>query len=340
MAIRVGINGFGRIGRLVVRRMMQQAGMFEVVGVNDITDVKTLAMLFKYDSIHRTYPGTVSFDDKNLIIDGQKIPVMAENDPTKLPWKDLGADIVVESTGKFTSRGGDGKPGYASHLEAGAKKVVLSAPAKDSPDLTCVLGVNDDQLKPEHTCISNASCTTNCLAPVAKVLHEKFGIVRGLMTTVHAYTNDQKVLDAPHKDLYRARAAAANIIPTSTGAAKAVGLVIPELKGKLTGIAMRVPVVTGSVVDLVAELKRPVEAAEINAAIKEAAEGKLKGILQYTEDPIVSSDVIGNPHSSIFAAPWTQVMEGTMVKVVSWYDNEWGYSCRTVDLVERLASML
>jgi len=340
VAIRVGINGFGRIGRLVVRRMMQSAGQFQIVGVNDITDVKTLAMLFKYDSVHRTYPGTVSFDEKNLIIDGQKIPVMAEKDPTKLPWKDLGADIVVESTGVFTSRGGDGKPGYASHLEAGAKKVVLSAPAKDNPDLTCVLGVNDDQLKPEHKCVSNASCTTNCLAPVAKVLHEKFGIVRGLMTTVHAYTNDQRVLDLPHKDLYRARAAAANIIPTSTGAAKAVGLVIPELKGKLTGIAMRVPVVTGSVVDLVAELKRPVEAAEINAAVKEAAEGKLKGILQYTEDPIVSSDVIGNPHSSIFAAPWTQVMEGSMVKVVAWYDNEWGYSCRTVDLVERLARLL
>lgn len=320
--------------------MMEQKGTFQIVGVNDITDVKTLAVLFKYDSVHRPYRGTVEHDEKNLIIDGQKIPVMAEKDPAKLPWKNLGADIVVESTGVFTSRGGDGKAGYGSHLDAGAKKVVLSAPAKDSPDLTCVIGVNDDQLKPEHKCISNASCTTNCLAPVAKVLNEKFGIVRGLMTTVHAYTNDQRVHDLPHKDLYRARAAGLNIIPTSTGAAKAVGLVIPELKGKLTGISMRVPVATGSVVDLVAELKRPVEAAEINAAMKEAAEGKLKGILQYTEDPIVSTDVIGNPYSSIFAAPWTQVIESSMVKVISWYDNEWGYSCRTVDLVERMGKML
>lgn len=339
MAIRVGINGFGRIGRLVARRMMEKPDLFQIVGINDITDVKTLAMLFKYDSVHRMYKGTVDFDDKNLIIDGKKIPVCAEKDPFKLPWKDLGAEVVVESTGVFTARGDDAKPGYGAHLKAGARKVVLSAPAKDTPDLTCVLGVNDDQLKPEHTCISNASCTTNCLAPVAKVLNDKFGIVRGLMTTVHAYTNDQRVLDLPHKDLYRARAAAANIIPTSTGAAKAVGLVIPELKGKLTGIAMRVPVPTGSVVDLVAELKRPVEAAEINAAVKEAAEGKMKGILLYTEDPIVSSDIIGCSYSSIFAAPWTQVIEGSLVKVVSWYDNEWGYSCRTVDLVERLAKL-
>lgn len=339
MAIRVGINGFGRIGRLVARRMMEKPDVFQIVGINDITDVKTLAMLFKYDSVHRMYKGTVDFDEKNLIIDGKKIPVCAEKDPFKLPWKDLGAEVVVESTGVFTARGDDAKPGYGAHLKAGARKVILSAPAKDTPDLTCVLGVNDDQLKAEHTCISNASCTTNCLAPVAKVLNDKFGIVRGLMTTVHAYTNDQRVLDLPHKDLYRARAAAANIIPTSTGAAKAVGLVIPELKGKLTGIAMRVPVPTGSVVDLVAELKRPAEAAEINAAVKEAAEGKMKGILLYTEDPIVSSDIIGCSYSSIFAAPWTQVIEGSLVKVVSWYDNEWGYSCRTVDLVERVAKL-
>ncbi|GAB6167353.1 type I glyceraldehyde-3-phosphate dehydrogenase [Thermostilla marina] len=339
MAIRVGINGFGRIGRLVARRILQLGDKFEIVGINDITDNKTLAMLFKYDSVHGRYPGEVSYDDANLIVDGKKIPVSAERDPSKLPWGDLGAEVVVESTGVFRARGGDGKPGYASHLEAGAKKVVISAPAKDDPDLTCVLGVNDNLLTAEHKCVSNASCTTNCLAPVAKVLHENFGIVRGLMTTVHAYTNDQRVLDLPHSDLYRARAAAQNIIPTTTGAAKAVGLVIPELKGKLTGIAMRVPVPTGSVVDLVAELSKPATADAINAAVKRASENELKGILAYTEDPIVSSDIIDDSHSSIFAAPFTQVISDTMVKIVSWYDNEWGYSCRTVDLIEKLAAL-
>ena len=339
MAIRVGINGFGRIGRLVFRGLMAKPSVFEVVGINDITAVKMLAVLTKYDSIHRRYPGTVESDDKHLIVDGKKIPIMAEKDPAKLPWKDLGADIVVESTGVFTARGGGGKSGYASHLDAGAKKVVLSAPAKDEPDLTCVLGVNDDQLKPEMTCVSNASCTTNCLAPVAMVLHEKFGIVKGLMTTIHAYTNDQRVQDLPHSDPYRARAAALNIIPTSTGAAKAVGLVLPALKGKLTGISLRVPVPTGSVVDLVCEMAKPVTIDAVNAAIKEAAEGRLKGILKYTDDPIVSSDVIGDPASSIFVGPWTQVIADTMLKVVIWYDNEWAYSCRTVELVERLAKM-
>jgi glyceraldehyde 3-phosphate dehydrogenase len=339
VAIRVGINGFGRIGRLVFRGLMAKPDVFEVVGINDITDVKTLAILTKYDSIHRRYPGTVDKDDKNLIVDGKKIPIMAERDPAKLPWKDLGADIVVESTGAFTSRGGGGKPGYASHLDAGAKKVVLSAPAKDEPDLTCVLGVNDDQLRPEMKCVSNASCTTNCLAPVVKVLHEKFGIVKGLMTTIHAYTNDQRIQDLPHSDPYRARAAALNIIPTSTGAAKAVGLVLPALKGKLTGISLRVPVPTGSVVDLVVEMARPVTADAVNAAIKEAAEGRLKGILKYTDDPIVSSDVIGDPASSIFVGPWTQVIGDTMLKIIAWYDNEWAYSCRTVELIERLAKM-
>jgi glyceraldehyde 3-phosphate dehydrogenase len=259
--------------------------------------------------------------------------------PSELPWSELGVDVVIESTGVFTRRAAGGKPGYDSHLEAGAKKVVLSAPAKDEPDLTVVLGVNDDKLTGDLKCVSNASCTTNCLAPIAKVLHETFGIDRGLMTTVHAYTNDQNVQDQPHSDLYRARAAAQNIIPTSTGAAKAVGLVIPELQGKLTGIALRVPVATGSVVDLTVDLTAKVTADGVNAAIQKAAEGPLQDILKYTEDPIVSSDIIGDPHSSIFAAPFTQVMQDDMVKVVSWYDNEWGYSCRTADLVAKIGAM-
>ncbi len=338
MAIRVGINGFGRIGRLVFRGLMEKPDIFEVVGINDLTDNRTLATLLKYDSIHRRYPGTVDHDDENLIVEGKKIAAMAERDPAELPWKKLDAEIILESTGAFRGRAADGKPGFDSHLKAGAKKVVISAPAK-GPDLTCVLGVNDDKLRAEHTCISNASCTTNCLAPVAKVLNDKFGIVKGLMTTVHSYTNDQVVHDFPHKDLYRARAAAMNIIPTTTGAAKAVGLVIPELQGKLTGMALRVPTPTGSVVDLTVELAKPVTTDAVNAAIKEAAEGKLKGILKYTEDPIVSSDVIGDPHSSIFAADWTQVVGDTMLKVISWYDNEWGYSCRSVDLIEKIAKV-
>jgi glyceraldehyde 3-phosphate dehydrogenase len=339
VAIRVGINGFGRIGRLVFRGLMEKPELFEVVGINDITDNRTLAMLLKYDSIHRRYPGEVEYDDENLTVDGKQIRAMAVRDPAALPWGELGAEVILESTGVFRARGGGGKPGYASHLDAGAKKVVISAPAKDDPDLTCVLGVNDDQLKPEHKCISNASCTTNCLAPVAKVLHEKWEIVRGLMTTIHSYTNDQRVLDMPHSDLYRARAAALNIIPTTTGAAKAVGLVIPELKGKMTGMAMRVPTPTGSVVDLTVEMAKPVTADAVNAAMKEAAAGSLNGILKYTEDPIVSSDVIGDPHSSIFAADFTEVMADTMLKVVSWYDNEWAYSCRSVDLIEKIAKI-
>lgn len=339
MAIRVGINGFGRIGRLVFRVMMERRGVFEVVGINDITDTKTLAILLKYDSIHRRFPGTVEHDDQNLIVNGKKIPVMAVKDPSTLPWAKLGAEVVLESTGVFTSRGSDEKPGYASHLKAGARKVILSAPAKDEPDLTCVLGVNDDQLKPQHQCVSNASCTTNCLAPVAKVLQERFGIVKGLMTTIHSYTNDQRVLDLPHKDPYRARAAALNIIPTSTGAAKAVGLVIPSLKGKLTGFALRVPTPTGSVVDLTCEMAKPVTREAVNAAMREAAEGALKGILKYTEDPIVSCDIIGDPASSIFAADQTMVIGDNLLKVVSWYDNEWGYSCRSADLLERVAKL-
>jgi glyceraldehyde 3-phosphate dehydrogenase len=338
VAIRVGINGFGRIGRLTFRGLMAKKDVFEVVGINDLTDNKTLAMLLKYDSVHRRYPGTVEFDDENLTVDGKKIKAMAVRDPATLPWGDLGVDVVLESTGVFRGRAADGKAGFDSHIAAGAKKVVISAPAK-GPDLTCVLGVNDSDLTAEHKCVSNASCTTNCLAPMAKVLYERFGIVKGLMTTVHSYTNDQVVQDFPHKDLYRARAAAVNIIPTTTGAAEAVSLVIPELKGKLTGMSLRVPTPTGSVVDLVCETSKPVTADAVNAAMKEAADGPLKGILKYTEDPIVLSDIVGDPHSSIFAGPWTAVVGDNMLKVISWYDNEWGYSCRSVDLIEKIAGL-
>jgi glyceraldehyde 3-phosphate dehydrogenase len=339
VAIRVAINGFGRIGRLTFRILHQRSSEFEVVAINDITDNKMLATLLKYDSTHGRFAGTVGYDDQNLIVDGKKIKALAVKNPAELPWKDLGVDVCVESTGIFTKRGTDAAAGYDTHLKAGAKRVVLSAPADDGADLTCVLGVNDDQLNASLKCISNASCTTNCLAPVAKVLHEKFGIVKGLMTTVHAYTNDQRVQDMPHKDPYRARSAAQNIIPTSTGAAKAVGLVIPALKGKLTGISLRVPVTTGSVVDLTAVMSRNVTVEEVNAAIKAAAEGPMKGILAYTEDPIVSTDIIGDSHSSVFAAPWTQVMDGNMLKIVSWYDNEWGYSCRTADLIAKIGKL-
>ena len=339
MAVRVGINGFGRIGRLTFRNMVARGGDFEIAGINDLTNNKTLATLLKYDSTHGRFDGDVDYDDQHLIVNGKKIQVFEVRNPAELPWGDLGVDVVIESTGVFTSRKSATKAGYDSHLDAGAKRVVLSAPAKDAPDLTVVLGVNDDALSPEMKCISNASCTTNCLAPVAKVLHESFGIERGLMTTVHAYTNDQRVQDMPHGDLYRARSAGQNIIPTTTGAAKAVGLVIPELQGKLTGIAMRVPVVTGSVVDLTVDVREKTSVEAINAAVKAAAEGPLQGILCYTEDPIVSTDIIGDPHSSVFAAPFTQVMHDDMVKVVSWYDNEWGYSVRTVDLVARFGAM-
>ena len=342
MAIRVAINGFGRIGRLTFRNLMARRAEFDVVAVNDLTDNKTLATLLKYDSVHGRYQGAVSYDDQHLIVDGEKIRVFEERDPSKLPWSECEVDVVVESTGVFTSRKSAEKPGYDSHLDAGAKRVILSAPAKDGADLTCVLGVNDDQLNGDLMCVSNASCTTNCLAPVAKVLHENLGIESGLMTTVHAYTNDQRILDLPHKDLYRARAAAQNIIPTSTGAAKAVGLVIPELAGKLTGMAMRVPVSSGSVVDLTVRLNQGTTKDAVNALMKKAAEGPLKGILYYTEDPLVSSDIVGDPHSSIFASDFTEVIgeEGCMVKVVSWYDNEWGYSNRTADLIARIGQYL
>lgn len=341
MTIRVAINGFGRIGRLTFRNLVRRSDEFEVVAINDLTDNKTLRTLLKYDSIHGRFDGDVEYDDDNLIVDGKAIRALAERNPADLPWGDLGVDIVVESTGIFTARGGDGKAGYSSHIDAGAKKVILSAPAKDGADLTVVLGVNEHLLTPEMQCVSNASCTTNCLAPVAKVLHDQYGIESGLMTTVHAYTNDQRMQDMPHPDLYRARACAQNIIPTSTGAAKAVGLVIPELDGKLTGIALRVPVPTGSVVDLTVNLSKATTAEAINNAIREAAEGPLKGFLKYTEDPLVSTDIIGDPHSSIFAPDFTQVLggEGTFAKVVSWYDNEWGYSNRTTDLCGILGKM-
>jgi glyceraldehyde 3-phosphate dehydrogenase len=339
VAIRVAINGFGRIGRLTFRILMSRPKEFEVVAINDLTDNKTLATLLKYDSNHRRYDAQVQHDAESITVNGKRVAALAIKNPAELPWEKLGVDVVLESTGVFTARAAEGKAGYDTHLTAGAKRVVLSAPAKDGADLTCVLGVNDDKLTKDHRCISNASCTTNCLAPVAKVLHQTFGIEKGLMTTVHAYTNDQQVQDLPHRDLYRARSAAMNIIPSTTGAASAVGLVIPELKGKLTGISMRVPVSDGSVVDLTAIVRKPTNKEEINAAMKAASEGPLKGILEYTEDPIVSSDVIGNPASSIFAADWTQVLDGTMVKVVSWYDNEWGYSARSADLIARIGKL-
>ncbi len=332
MTIRVGINGFGRIGRLVFRAAQDDPSI-EIVAVNDLTDAATLAHLLKYDSVHRAFPHEVKAADGAFVVDGREVKVLAERDPAALPWRALGVDVVVESTGRFTDA-----TKAAAHREAGAKKVIISAPAKNE-DITVVIGVNDDQYDPErHHIISNASCTTNCLAPFAKVLHDTFGIKRGYMNTIHAYTNDQNILDLPHKDLRRARAAAMSIIPTSTGAAKAIGLVMPELKGKLDGIAMRVPTPDGSVVDLTAELERPATAEAINAAMKAAAEGPMKGILQYCEDPIVSSDVIGNPASSIFDSLQTMVLggEGTFVKCVSWYDNEWGYSNRVVDLIKMI----
>ncbi len=333
MAIKVAINGFGRIGRLAYKAMFHDSDL-DVVAINDLTDAKTLAHLLKYDSVHGRFPVPVAADGDVLVVGDKRIKVYAEKDPSKLPWSELGVDIVLESTGVFRTR-----EKMSLHLQAGAKKVVLSAPAKDELDNTIVLGVNDDTLKPEHKLVSNASCTTNCLAPVAKVLHDTFGIRRGWMTTIHAYTNDQRLLDLPHSDLRRARAAAQNIVPTTTGAAKAVGLVIPELKGKLDGIAVRVPVADGSLVDLVVELDKTVTAEDVNKAMKDAAEGRLKGILEYCEDPVVSTDIVGNPHSSIFDALSTKIIDGNFVKVISWYDNEWGYSNRVVDLLKKMATM-
>ncbi|KYZ75570.1 glyceraldehyde-3-phosphate dehydrogenase [Anaerosporomusa subterranea] len=331
MTTKVGINGFGRIGRNVFRAALGNPAV-EIVAVNDLTDAPTLAHLLKYDSVHGTLNADVRAEGDQIIVNGKAIKVLAERDPANLPWKNLGVEVVVESTGRFT----DGDKA-AAHLKAGAKKVIISAPAKGE-DITIVLGVNEKKYDPAtHHILSNASCTTNCLAPFAKVLHENFGIKHGLMTTVHSYTNDQQILDLPHKDLRRARAAGMSIIPTTTGAAKAVALVLPELKGKLNGFAMRVPTPNVSIVDLAVELEKPASAEEINAALKAAAEGELKGVLAYTEEPLVSRDFNGNPNSSIVDGLSTMVVDKSMAKVVSWYDNEWGYSNRVVDLVVYIA---
>ncbi len=330
--IKIAINGFGRIGRNVFKLVLERPNL-EIVGINDLTDTKTLAHLLKYDSTQGKFNGDVSFDSENLIVNGVKYKVSAERSPLNIPWG-VNPDIVVEATGIFTSKESP-KGGYGDHLKNGAKKVILTVPSKDTIDNTIVLGVNDEALRPEDQCVSNASCTTNCLAPIVKVLHDTFGVENGFMTTIHAYTNDQQILDAPHKDLRRARSAAVSQIPTTTGAAKAVGIVIPALKGKLDGMAVRVPTPTGSLVDLTVNLSREATIVEINAAMKAAAEGPMKGILEYTEDPIVSVDIIHNPHSSIFDALSTMV-NGKTVKVLSWYDNEWGYSARVVDLAEKL----
>jgi glyceraldehyde 3-phosphate dehydrogenase len=329
MAIRVGINGFGRIGRQVVRAA-KQAGIrdLDFVAVNDLTDTKTLAHLFKYDSVHRTYKGQVGAGDGVITIDGDELRVFAEKDPAKLPWNDLGVDIVLESTGRFTEASAARK-----HIEAGARKVIISAPAKNE-DITIVLGVNHDKYDPaKHHIVSNASCTTNCLVPMVKVVRDAFGFLRGSMVTIHSYTNDQQLLDLPHKDLRRARAAALSIIPTTTGAAKATSLVIPELKGKIDGIAIRVPTPDVSLTDLAAVVERPVSVADVNEAFRRAAQGALRGIVEYTEDELVSADFIGNPASCVFDAKSTNVVDGTLVKVSGWYDNEWGYSSRCVDLL-------
>jgi glyceraldehyde 3-phosphate dehydrogenase len=331
--INVAINGFGRIGRLVLRAFLKNYSDINVVAINDLTDAKTLAFLFKYDSVHKIFPGEISHTEDSLVVNGKKIRIFAEKDPESLPWADLGIDIVIESTGIFTS-----KEKASKHIKAGAKKVVLTAPAKDAVDATVVMGVNHSILKPEDLVVSNASCTTNCLAPVAKVIHDRFGIKEGLMTTIHSYTNDQRILDLPHSDLRRARAAAMSMIPTSTGAAKAIGLVIPELSGKLDGAAIRVPTPDGSLVDLALNTERPTTKEEVNAAVKEAAETYLKGYLQYSDEPIVSIDIVGNPHSSIYDSLITYV-KGNMVKVFSWYDNEWGYSCRVTDLVNYMSKL-
>ena len=331
MSVRVGINGFGRIGRLFVRAALRQGADIEIVGINDLTDSRTLGHLFRYDSVHGVFQGSLEVEEDALVIEGKRVRVTAEADPANLPWQELGAEVVIESTGRFTERAK-----AAAHLEAGAKKVIISAPAK-GPDVTICLGVNEEMYdKAKHDVISNASCTTNCLAPMAKVLVDNFGVEKGFMTTIHAYTNDQKVLDFPHKDLRRARAAALSIIPTTTGAARAVALVIPDLEGKLDGFALRVPTPDGSATDLVVELSTEVTAEEVNAAMKAASESAaMKGILQYQEDPIVSIDVVGNSHSSIFD-PALTMAKGKLVKVVSWYDNEWGYSCRLVELAQKV----
>ncbi len=333
MATKIGINGFGRIGRNVFKLIQDTDGL-EVVGINDLTDAKTLAHLLKYDSVSGKYGKTVTAKDDAIVVNGKEIKITAIKDPAQLPWKDLGVDFVLESTGVFTK-----KDDCLKHIQAGAKKVLLSVPPKDAVDAMIVMGVNDDQLKAEHQVISNASCTTNCLAPMAKVLHENFGLKRGWMTTVHSYTNDQVVLDAPHKDLRRARAAAVSIIPTTTGAARAVGKVLPALAGKLDGVALRVPTPDGSIVDLAAEVEKACTKDEINAAMKAAAEGAMKGVIEYVEDAIVSADILNNPHTCIFDSQLTSVMDGTFIKVFAWYDNEWGYSAKCVDLFQKMARL-
>ena len=330
MAIKLGINGFGRIGRLVFRAAVADGGI-DIVGINDLSDAKSLAHLVKYDTAHGKFDGDISADGNNLVLNGTKIPVSAQRNPADLPWKELGVDVVLESTGIFRTR-----EKLELHLQAGAPKVLLSVPPKDKIDAVILLGVNDDELKPEHKLVSNASCTTNSLAPMAKVLHEQFGIQKGFMTTIHSYTNDQSILDMIHSDLRRARSAAVNIIPTTTGAAKAIGQVLPELDGKLDGMAIRVPTHDASITDLVVEVEKATTKDAVNAAFKAAADGKLKGILEYCDEPIVSSDVIGNPASSIIDALSTNVIGGNLVKTLSWYDNEWGYSNRCVDLIKRM----
>jgi glyceraldehyde 3-phosphate dehydrogenase len=334
MAVRVGINGFGRIGRLVYRALAEEPSKYEVVAINDLADPKHLAVLLKYDSVHKRFPGTVEAKEKALVVNGKSIPILTERDPARLPWKSLGCQVALESTGFFTSR-----EKLQKHLDAGAERVILSAPAKDKLDATLVIGVNDHLIKPSMRMVSNASCTTNCLAPMAKVLHETFGIEKGLMTTIHAYTNDQRVADQIHEDLYRARAASVNVIPTKTGAAKAVGEVIPELNGKLTGFAVRVPVPDGSMTDLTALLKKSVTKDEINGAMKAASEGPLKGIIEYNTDPLVSSDIVGNSHSCVFVPDQTMVIGDNLVKVIGWYDNEWAYSVRTAELIGKLGAL-
>jgi len=333
VGLRVGINGFGRIGRLVFRVLAERHLDFEVVAINDLSDPKHLALLLKYDSTQGRFKGTIAAREQSIVVNGKEIPITRETNPAALPWKKLGCQVALESTGRFTDRAS-----LQKHIDAGAERVVLSAPAKDDLDATIVLGVNDHVLNKNHRIISNASCTTNCLAPMVKVLHEAFGIEKGLMTTIHAYTNDQRVADQVHEDPYRARAAAVNIIPSKTGAAKAVGEVIPEMKGKLTGFALRVPVPDGSVTDLTAEMKVNVTKEQINEAIRAAAEGPLKGIIEYATDPLVSSDIIGNPHSCVFVPDQTLVI-GNLVKVIGWYDNEWGYSNRTAELLTKLGTL-
>jgi glyceraldehyde 3-phosphate dehydrogenase len=334
MAIRLAINGFGRIGRLAFREAIKRKGKFEIVGINDITDAKTLAHLLKYDSVHGKFDGEISIDGSNMIVNGVTVPISAERDIAKLPWKDIPTDIVLESTGVYTKR-----EQLELHLQNGPKKVVLSAPAKGELDATIVLGVNEHVLTGSEKTLSNASCTTNCLAPMVKVLNDNFGVKQGMMVTIHAYTNDQRILDLPHSDLRRARSAAINSIPTTTGAAKAVGLVIPELKGKLLGYAVRVPVPDGSITDFTAVLDKPATKEEINAAMKNAADTYLKGIMEYSDEPLVSTDILGNPHSCIFDSQLT-IADGNLVKIVGWYDNEFGYSCRIVDLIEKLEKFL